>query len=106
MREPTGVIHRWPRGGAFFTETASQELFHPATWGEQHHLSEKQVAVLAALIAQPEASRYELARSVGLKASNFDYHLQRIFRVLGVHNRLAAILRAFQLGIFRVDELG
>ncbi len=62
-------------------------------------LSEKERAVVAALVAHP--TRTAVAEALHISENTVKTHLQRIYRKLGVNSRAAVIERAIELDVLR-----
>jgi DNA-binding NarL/FixJ family response regulator len=96
------------RGGVFFSETISAELFkrsQRARAERESGLTERQTAILRIIATSPNDSYTQHAMNLGISESTFKSHLTRAFKTLDVKNATAAVIKCMQLGILAPPEI-
>lgn len=99
------AIETVSKGGVYFSETVSQNLFGSGKdKREMVSLTERQIEVLNAIYSAPDALYVEHARNLNITESAFKSHLTKAFKALGVTNVTAAMIRCMELGIFNTER--
>lgn len=99
-----GAIEAVNRRGVFFSETIAQKLFSDERGRETVDLTERQIEVLNTIYNRPDASYSEHARNLNITESAFKAHLGKAFRILGVTNVTAAMIRCMELGLVTTER--
>ena len=98
------AIETVSKGGVFFSETISRNLFGgPKGKSETVNLTERQIEMLNAIYSSPDAPYSEHARNLNITESTFKSHLTKAFKALGVTNVTAAMIRCMELGIVSTE---
>lgn len=95
------AIESVSKGGVYFSETISQQLFAEQNGIGGSQLRERQIQVLSTIFDNPDASTKDMANTLGITEATVKSHLTKSFRVLGVSTRTAALIRCLELGIFQ-----
>ena len=96
------AIESVAKGGIYYSETISKHILSARSDDlVRGDLSDRQLEMILAIYRHPDASSVELAKQLGIKESTFKTHLQRAYKVLGVTNKTAAVVKCIQLG--RID---
>jgi DNA-binding NarL/FixJ family response regulator len=95
---PSAVI-AVSRGGVYFSETISEELFGKPKTERSVHLTARQIEILTTIAREPDHSYANHATNLGITESTLKNHLTKAFKALAVTNITAAIIRCMQLGI-------
>jgi DNA-binding CsgD family transcriptional regulator len=91
-------------GGVYFSQNAYRLLRKGTGSGQLPLLTLRQMEALSLAAAFLESSTKELAGRMGISASTFRNLLAAAYRRLGVQTRMAAILKARQLGILTDNQ--
>jgi DNA-binding NarL/FixJ family response regulator len=67
------------------------------------HLTKQQKRVLQAVFRSPEASRVELASSLGIAPSTLKKHINALYYKFGTPTMVACILKAMRMGLIEMD---
>lgn len=96
------------RGGVFFSETVSRELFGPPRKPAANLLSERTREVILAIAKKPDDSYAMTASRLGISENTLKGHLRNAFSELGVTNITSCIIRCMQLNLipFTVNPSG
>lgn len=96
------------RGGVFFSEAVSQELFGRAKKPVEALLTERQREVILAIATRPDDSYAMTAGRLSITENTLKGHLRSAFSQLGVTNITACIIRCMQLNLipFAVNTNG
>ena len=96
------------KGGMYFSNEISQQLMSrkPTRAQASLKLSERQLEVLLAIVANANLSYADHAKNMGIAEDTFRNHVRAIFDKLGASNIAFAIIRAIQLGIVPARLLG
>lgn len=78
------------------TESMISLITAPADKKEKS-LTERQIAILT--LASEGKGTMEIAEELGLTYASVKHHFDAIFRVMGVHSRAQALLKAARMGI-------
>lgn len=99
------AIQTVAKGGVYFSETISTELFarHHSPKAD-HSLTERQIEILTQIAMNPDLSYVEHATFFGISESTLKGHLTKAFKALGVKNVTAAIIKCMQIGIIARPE--
>lgn len=90
------------RGGLYFSKEVALQITAVRRPEPAAELTERQVEVLRAIVADANCSYAEQARRLGMAEDTFRNHLRAIFKKLGASNLTFAILRAAQLGLIPI----
>lgn len=93
------VVSMVAHGGVFFSQSAYQLLRSDSDAGQELPLTLRQMEALSLCATFPDSSTDELASRMNISGSTFRNLLSEAYRRLGVQTRMAAILKARQLGI-------
>lgn len=96
------------KGGVYFSKEVSQLIMSkkPPRGQAGMELSERQLEVLLAIIANANLSYAEHAKNMGIAEDTFRSHIRAVFEKLGATNIAFAIIRAIQLGMVPERLLG
>ena len=97
MIELDGIIRSVSKGGLFLSQKVREHLIKQNA--EDASLTPRQLEVLSLCAAYPDASTSELADKLGVAPSTLRNLLSETYLRLGVHNRMAAVTKAIQLGL-------
>lgn len=86
-------------GGIFLSRRLRNLYSHPRPMDLAQDLSTRQLEVLSVCAAYPEITTKELAQKMAVAPSTVRNLLSQAYRRLHVHNRMAAVSRARQLGL-------
>jgi DNA-binding NarL/FixJ family response regulator len=102
------AIRAVKKGGMYFSSEVSQQIFSKKPPRPQSGvvLSERQLQVLLAIVANANLSYADHAKHMGISEDTFRNHIRAIFDKLGASNLAFAIIRAIQLGIVPAHLLG
>jgi DNA-binding NarL/FixJ family response regulator len=87
------------RGGVFFSEGVSRELFGTAKKPAENPLSERQREVILAIAKKPDDSYAATAGRLGISENTLKGHLRVAFSQLEVTNITSCIIRCMQLNL-------
>ena len=87
------------RGGVFFSEAVSWELFGTARKPADDLLTKRQREVILAIAKKPDDSYAKTASYLGISENTLKGHLRSIFPQLEVTNITACIIRCMQLNL-------
>lgn len=93
-------------GSLYFSETVYKKLSDgssPIPEDQQTNLTPRQLEVLKRKFSAPDLSNAQHAANMGITVSTFRQHLSAAYKVLGVPNATAAMVRGVQLGIVGDD---
>lgn len=96
------------RGALYFSSDVAQLLTSqpPAKRDPARELTERQMEVLCAIVANANLSYAEHAQRMGISEDTFRNHIRAIFEKLDASNLTSAILRAIQQGVIPLALLG
>lgn len=96
------------RGALYFSSDVARLLTSqpPAKPDPKRELTERQVEVLCAIVANANLSYAEQAQRMGISEDTFRNHLRAIFEKLDASNLTSAILHAIQRGAIPLALLG
>ncbi len=92
------MVHR---GGIFFSRSLQSQLLQNRI-GEPNPLQPRQIEILTAFVLKPNEDRGVIAKTLGISVSTLNYHLGRIYDVLGVNGLAAALLKAMEMDLLPV----
>jgi DNA-binding NarL/FixJ family response regulator len=87
------------RGGVFFSEAVSRELFGTARKPTENLLSERQREVILAIAKKPDDTYARTAGLLGISENTLKGHLRNVFSQLEVTNITSCIIRCMQLNL-------
>lgn len=87
------------RGGVFFSEAVSRDLFGPTRKPAAKPLSERTREVILAIAKKPDDSYAMTASRLGISENTLKGHLRHAFSELGVTNITSCIIRCMQLNL-------
>lgn len=93
------IVLKIASGDVYFSPQAESLLSRSQAVSEGKALTPKQVAVLSMCLAYPDASSSELAKEMGIANSTLRNLLSGAYLKLGVRTRMAAVVKAGQLGL-------
>jgi len=100
------VVSMVATGGVYFSQNAYRLLRKGTGSGQLPLLTLRQMEALSLAAAFLDSSTKELASRMGISASTFRNLLAAAYQRLGVQTRMAAILKARQLGILADNQKG
>ena len=86
-------------GGIHLSRQANDALLRIRADGSEAHLAKRQLEALSLCLAYPDSSTAELAKIMSISNSTVRNLLSGAYIKLGVHNRIAAVTKARQLGL-------
>lgn len=105
LKDDYGAITQLPslariiaKDGFYLSPQISRKLMK-AGFAGGNQLSSRQIEILSLCAAYPEIDTNELARRSNIAYSTFRNLLSKVFLRLDVHNRVAAVAKARQLGL-------
>jgi DNA-binding NarL/FixJ family response regulator len=100
--EAIRMVH-W--GGVYFSSVVLNSLESLEANSPSELLTPRQCEVLQVLAASPGLTQERQAEQLGIAVSTLKKHLNHIYRILGVSNSTAAIMKAVQLHIIPLAYL-
>ncbi len=100
------VVSMVATGGVYFSQNAYRLLRKGTGAGQSPPLTLRQMEALSLAAAFPDTSTKELAGRMEISASTFRNLMAAAYQRLGVQSRMAAILKARQLGILTGNQEG
>jgi len=97
------AIEQVNKGGVYFSTAFSQEMFSRKDPLQDNLLTERQKEVILAVAKAPDLSYAQIAADLNLETRTVKGHLSNAYKVLGVTNITACIIRCLQLGIISLD---
>jgi DNA-binding NarL/FixJ family response regulator len=94
--EAIRIVHR---GGVYFSEAIVKKLTESTPRQPSLALTNRHREIMRAIVAHPDRLQMEHAQHLGISEYTLKQHLGQIYRVLGVSNLTAAILKAIQLKV-------
>jgi DNA-binding NarL/FixJ family response regulator len=104
-----GAIDAASKGGVYFSQEISQQLFNPLeTTNQAVTLTDRQRECIQVIAQNPDLPYQQLAQQLGITEHTFKWHLTNAFKQLCVTNITACIIRCMQLKLisFTLDEQG
>jgi DNA-binding NarL/FixJ family response regulator len=99
LRDLENVVASVFSGGIHLSRQANDALLRIRSDGSETHLAKRQLEALSLCLAYPDSSTAELAKIMSISNSTVRNLLSGAYIKLGVHNRIAAVTKARQLGL-------
>ncbi|UCC53808.1 MAG: response regulator transcription factor [Anaerolineaceae bacterium] len=99
---PIAIEHIY-KGGVYFSTAFSQEMFSRRDPQQANLLTERQKEVILAVAKAPDLSYAQIAANLHLETRTVKGHLSNAYKVLGVTNITACIIRCMQIGIISLE---
>jgi DNA-binding NarL/FixJ family response regulator len=100
------AIRAVSQGGVYFSKEVARQIVSRRPSGPAVQLTERQVEILEAVVANANLSYAEQARRLGISEATFQNHLRAIFAKLGASNVTYAVIRGIQLGVIPAHWFG
>jgi len=99
LKDLENVIASVNSGGIHLSRRANDAVLHGISEKEGTLLAKRQLEVLSLCLSYPDSSTADLARLMSISNSTVRNLLSGAYLKLGVHNRIAAVTKARQLGL-------
>lgn len=99
LRDLENVIASVSSGGIHLSRQAKDSLLRSGEAEREAPLARRQLEVLSLSLSYPDSSTAELARMMSISNSTVRNLLSGAYIKLGVHNRIAAVSKARQMGL-------
>lgn len=99
LRDLENVVASVFSGGIHLSRQANDALLRIRSDGSETYLARRQLEALSLCLAYPDSSTADLAKIMSISNSTVRNLLSGAYIKLGVHNRIAAVTKARQLGL-------
>jgi len=99
LRELENVIASVASGGVHMSRQAKDALLRKGEADGEAPLAKRQLEALSLSLSYPDSSTADLARMMSVSNSTVRNLLSKAYMKLGVHNRIAAVTKARQMGL-------
>ncbi|HUG34512.1 MAG TPA: response regulator transcription factor [Anaerolineales bacterium] len=104
LRDLENVIVSVSSGGVHLSRQAKEALLRGGEAERGSVLARRQLEVLSLCLSYPDSSTAELARKMSISNSTVRNLLSGAYIKLGVHNRIAAVTKARQMGLISPES--
>lgn len=104
LRDLENVIASVFSGGIHLSRQANDALLRNGGKGGELTLAKRQLEVLSLCLSYPDSSTADLANKMSISNSTVRNLLSGAYLKLGVHNRIAAVTKARQLGLISPES--
>lgn len=104
LRDLENVIASVASGGIHLSRQANDALLRNGGAGRDSLLAKRQLEVLSLCLSYPDSSTADLAKKMSISNSTVRNLLSGAYLKLGVHNRIAAVTKARQMGLISPES--